>query len=246
MFAARRIAQAPPGRRIYAVGDIHARADLLAVLLQRIEDDARSIGRDRDPPILVFIGDYIDRGLQARETIDHVLRLSDEDWELRFLKGNHEAALLRFLDAPQTGPDWFKLGGAETLFSYGVPAPGDPADPFVLNRTRDALRMAMPSSHMRFLHRLELFAHYADYVFVHAGLRPGRPLERQIEADMLSIRDPFIRSSASWPFVVVHGHTPETSVHRDHRRIGIDTGAYATRRLSAVRLEGAEVEVLST
>jgi serine/threonine protein phosphatase 1 len=246
MFSTRKKAQAPAGRRIYAVGDIHARADLLAILLRSIEDDARETARDRDPPVLVFTGDYIDRGLQARETIDLVLRLSDEDWELRFLKGNHEAALLRFLDAPQTGPDWFRLGGAETLFSYGLAAPGDLADPFVLNRTRDALRMAMPSSHMRFFHRLELFARYADYVFVHAGLRPGRSLEQQDEADMLSIRDPFIRSSASWPFVVVHGHTPTACVHHDHRRIGIDTGAYATRRLSAVRLEGAAVDILST
>lgn len=245
MFAARKVPHAPPGRRIYAVGDIHARADLLERLLARITEDASSTPAHA-PPILVFIGDYVDRGLQSREAIDLILALSDEDWELRFLKGNHEAALLRFLDAPATGPDWFQLGGAETLFSYGVAVPTNLSDPFALNRTRDALRMAMPSAHMRFLHRLEMFAQYEDYVFVHAGLRPGRPLDKQTEADMLSIRDPFIRSSARWPFVVVHGHTPEPTVHRDRRRIGIDTGAYATRKLSAVRLEGAEVEILST
>lgn len=230
-------------RLIYAVGDIHGRADLLDLLLARIAAD-RPEGAE---PILVFLGDYVDRGTQSRAVIDRLLQLKrDGGYELRFLKGNHEKAMLDFMRESSSGPAWLAFGGAETLYSYGVRAPPPTPTADELRRASGALRTAIPGDHMEFLKELELFVRYDQYLFVHAGLRPGKALDHQVEEDMLTIREPFIRSSRKWPFVIVHGHTPEPNVHVDARRIGVDTGAYATGRLSAVRLEGEKVTVLST
>jgi serine/threonine protein phosphatase 1 len=241
----KKAAEAPPGRRIYAVGDVHGRADLLEALLEKISADCALGGFEGDP-ILVFVGDYIDRGLQSRAVIDRLLRLADEGYETYFLKGNHEAVLLEFLDRPETGAVWFAIGGAETLFSYGVPAPKPGAAAKEWRFASRALRAAIPAPHMRFLTRLKLTVQLGDYLFVHAGLRPGEPLERQAENDLLEIRAPFLNARRRWPFTVVHGHTPFDEVTRKPGRISIDTGAYATGRLSAVRLQGAEVAVLHT
>ena len=139
-----------------------------------------------------------------------------------------------------------RIGGAATLRSYGVSPPTAEGDAAALHAIAAALQGAMPPEHLRFLRGLPVSAQFGDYLFVHAGLRPGRTLERQSETDMLSIRDPFLSSKARWPFVVVHGHSPTTAVFQDERRIGIDTGAYATGRLTAVHLRGAEVKFLST
>jgi serine/threonine protein phosphatase 1 len=235
----------PDGRRVYAIGDIHGRADLLDALLAKIDEDRAGGGFD-GKPMLVFIGDYIDRGLQSRAVIDRALATAEEGFEPIYLKGNHEAALLAFLDRPDTGSAWFALGGAETLFSYGVPAPKPGAPSTELRFASRALRAAMPHTHLRFFARLRLHAQIGDYLFVHAGLRPGEPLEKQTETDLLEIRQPFLKSRKRWPFVVVHGHTPIDSVTKDQRRIAIDTGAYATGKLSAVRLQGTLMEVLTT
>jgi serine/threonine protein phosphatase 1 len=237
--------EAPPGRRVYAVGDIHGRADLLETLLGSIGADAAAGGFE-EKPIIVFIGDYVDRGLQSRAVIDRLLGVSEEGYDAIFLKGNHEAAMLTFLDRPESGPGWFAIGGAETLFSYGVPAPKIGAPTADLRFASRALRAAMPAAHLRFLARLRLHVRLGDYLFVHAGLRPGEPLERQQEADLLEIRAPFLKSRKRWPFVVVHGHTPIDAVTNAGGRIALDTGAYATGKLSAVRLQGADMTVLST
>ena len=235
----------PPGRLVYAVGDIHGRADLLENMLAQIETDRRS-GPVHGAPTIVFIGDYVDRGLRSRDVIERILALASEGYEPIFLKGNHEAAMLTFMDQPQTGPTWFALGGAETLYSYGVAAPKPTASPTVLRFAARALRAAMPPTHLNFLARLKLHAQLGNYLFVHAGLRPGESLEKQTETDMLEIRAPFLNSRRRWPFVIVHGHTPVESVDRKKTRIAIDTGAYATGKLSALRLEGDGVKVLTT
>lgn len=230
-------------RLIYAVGDVHGRADLLDQLLARIDED-RPTGAKA---VLIFLGDYIDRGAESRAVIDRMLALQRAaECEVRFLKGNHEKAMLDFMRQSSTGPAWLSYGGAETLFSYGVRAPPPAASPEEMRRASEALRAALPRDHLEFLKELELFVRYGDYLFVHAGLKPGKPLDLQVEEDLLTIREPFMRSNRKWPFVVVHGHTPEPNVHVDGRRIGVDTGAYATGRLSAVRLEGENVTVLST
>lgn len=238
-------ARVPEGRRVYAIGDVHGRADLLDDLLARIEADVAD-GAFEGRPALVFLGDYIDRGLQSRAVIDRVLALDPARYELRFLKGNHEAALLEFLEDPSSGPFWMTIGGAETLYSYGVSAPAFDAPPEEYAAAAAALRAAMPGEHHAFLAALELTARYGDYLFVHAGVRPGRSLDAQDERDLLQIRDPFLRHKGRLGYTVVHGHTPAGEVHQDERRIGLDTGAYATGRLSAIRLQGAERTVFST
>lgn len=231
-------------QRVYAVGDVHGRADLLEKLLNLIIADCS--GETRRVPI-IFLGDYIDRGLQSRETVDRLLLLTrDKRFSPRFLKGNHEAALLDFLARPESGAAWLAYGGAETLYSYGVKSPGPGAPSDHLHRTAEKLREKLPLAHLDFFSHLELWIQQGRYLFVHAGLRPGRALDAQQEQDLLTIRDAFLKSGKKWPFTVVHGHTPAEDVFIDRRRIGLDTGAYVTGKLSAVRLEGADVRVLST
>lgn len=239
--------KAPPGRRIYAIGDVHGRIDLLQQLLKAIEADLEAPPAYEGPAVLVFLGDYVDRGRESKACVEALVRLREEGrFELRFLRGNHEAAMLAFMENPRGSAEWLQFGGMETLFSYGVAPPPAQGPGEALEAAALALRENLPEVHRKFLEGLELHVQYGDYLFVHAGLRPGRPLERQEEADMLGIRDVFIGSNKRFPFVVVHGHTPVDTVYRDARRIAVDTGAYATGRLSAVRLCGEEMAVLST
>jgi serine/threonine protein phosphatase 1 len=234
-------AYTPRGMRIYAIGDIHGRADLLEGLLTRIDAEAGSTRAK-----LVFLGDYVDRGPDSRSTIDRLLALDPARYDLTFLRGNHEALLLAFLERAETGYAWIQIGGGETLASYGVTPPARSAPPEDYRLVARAFAVALPAAHLAFLRATTLRAQLGDYVFVHAGLRPGLDLERQIETDMLGIRDRFLSDKGRWPFVVVHGHSPSERVFQDARRIGVDTGAYATGRLSAVRLDGASVSFLST
>lgn len=234
------------GRRLYAIGDIHGRADLLGALLSQISSDIELHAGRSAAPTLVFLGDYVDCGLESRACLDRLIALKAGPVETHFLKGKHDAALLAFLDNPSKGGLWLRKGGRETLFSYGVRAPSPLAGGKELTRTADALRGAMPAAHLQFLQSLKLHVRFGDYVFVHAGLKPGVALDAQLERDMLTIREPFLKSRAQWPFVVVHGNTPVERLYRDQRRIAVDTGAYATGRLSAVCLDGGDVRLLQT
>ena len=226
----------PPGVRIYAVGDVHGQSDLLAKLLKQISDDVAKapVGT---LTMLVMLGDYIDRGLGSREVIEILSKLSGFPTRLRFLKGNHEQAMLAFLDDAAAGPVWIRHGGGETLASYGVKPPAPDAPDDIWEAARSALLDAIPAHHMRFLNELELSVLIEPYLFVHAGVDPDKPLEAQNEQDLLWIRDKFLHSSRQLEYIVVHGHTPEHTPFRDERRIGIDTGAYITGVLTAVRLE---------
>lgn len=233
----------PAGRIGYAVGDIHGRADVLAVLLDRLEDDAAT-HRTSEPPIVVFLGDYVDRGPQSREVLDLLLQ-RPEGFERRFLMGNHEQAMLGFIAQPAENRGWLLHGGRDTLASYGVRPPEPNAPLPDLAEAAQALGAALPQAHRDFLQRLELYAHYGDYVFAHAGVNPERALEEQTEDDLFWIRDKFIESERVLPFVVVHGHTVVEQPFRDDRRIALDTGAYATGKLTAARFSQTEVEFLS-
>jgi serine/threonine protein phosphatase 1 len=234
-------ARAPAGRRIYAIGDVHGRADLLDALLARIDADA---GATR--PILVLLGDYVDRGGDARAVLERLIGLPADRYEIACLRGNHEAALLDFLERPETGPFWMQIGGGDTLVSYGVTPPPRGAGPQDFEAAHRAFVAALPPDHLSFLQALPVTARFGDYLFVHAGLRPGRDLAAQAEDDLLCIREPFLNGKGRWPFVIVHGHSPVERGYCDHRRIGVDTGAYATGRLCAVRLEREDVSFLST
>jgi len=235
----------PEGRRVYAIGDVHGRADLLGRLLVQIRHDAAAADPDT-AATLIFLGDYVDRGFQSREVIDLLLSDACGALETVFLRGNHELAMLEFLNEPSTGPRWATYGGAETLVSYGVqpPGPGDPPESWV--RACEELARALPEAHRRFLDSLPVSVRLGDYLFVHAGVRPGVPLDHQSEDDLLWIRDDFINDRTVFEAVIVHGHTPVNVPYRDARRIGVDTGAYMSGRLTAVRIDGDQVDFLST
>lgn len=239
------VATAPEGRRIYAVGDVHGRADLLEKLLKDIQNDALG-GSFKDRPILVFLGDYIDRGFQSKEVIDLLLSELVSPFETYFLKGNHEAAMLQFLNEPAIGPRWAEFGGAETLVSYGVRPPRMRTSLEEWAVASEELNRVLPQEHLDFLLGLQLSVRIGDYLFVHAGVRPGLDLDKQSEQDLLWIREEFLNDTRPLGAVVVHGHTPAARPHKDSRRVGIDTGAYLSGRLTAARFEHDAVDFLST
>jgi serine/threonine protein phosphatase 1 len=238
-------AQVPQGRRVYAVGDIHGRADLLIRLLDDIRADIAR-GEYEGRPILIFLGDYVDRGFQSKEVIDVLLGTMLSPFETYFLKGNHESALLQFLADPSIGPRWAEYGGAETLVSYGVRPPRTRTSMEEWEKASEELQDALPEEHLHFLKNLDLSVRVGDYVFVHAGVRPGVPLDQQSEQDLLWIREEFLSDRRLFEAVIVHGHTPVTKPHHDGRRIGIDTGAYLSGTLTAARFEHDRVEFIST
>jgi serine/threonine protein phosphatase 1 len=233
----------PAGRRVYAVGDVHGRDDLLENLLGRILDHASGHGPARN--VLVMLGDYIDRGPQSRQVIDRLLAIDWLGWETVFLRGNHDQTLLDFLADPNAYRIWRNFGAPETLLSYGVRPPlFDSEAEFA--KARDALAVAIPRSHLDFLAGLTAMYEEGDYVFVHAGVRPGVPLERQAMEDLLWIREDFLLSERPFEKVVVHGHTPVPSPVRRPNRLGLDTGAHATGCLTAAVLEGEVCGFLAT
>jgi len=236
---------APDGMTIYAVGDIHGRADLLQQLLDQISADVEATRNTQT--VLAFLGDYIDRGPQSRGVIETLMQLkkTGEDRVIA-LKGNHEEALLGFLADPQTGPGWAEHGGRETLLSYGVALPKHRTDADGWARTRDDFAKALPAEHLSFLRNLSLCESLGDYVFVHAGVRPGVPLHEQEERDLLWIREEFLQGDRAMDKMVVHGHTPVEQPSIGAGRIGIDTGAYATGVLTALKLRGEEQSFLQT
>ncbi len=235
----------PPGEVVYAIGDIHGRADLLRTLLKRIEADAA-----KAPDLklrLIALGDYVDRGSESNGVLDILGGLARQGGDaMTALKGNHEEALLGFLADPSTGPAWAEHGGRETLVSYGVTPPRGTGDIEAWTGIRDAFAKVLPAEHLAFLKSLQLFATVGDYIFVHAGLRPGMPLDQQDERDMLWIRQEFLDAPVWIDQVVVHGHTPRPEPEERPHRIGVDTGAYATGVLTALRLEGDQRSFIRT
>ena len=229
------------GRLAYAVGDVHGRADLLEGLMARIVADAGPALARGERPLLVFLGDYVDRGADSRGVIDRLIALAAAPgFEVRTLMGNHEEAMLGFIEDPVTGAGWLEFGGGATLASYGVAPPIGRPGAEELVALGQALSAALPAEHLNFLRSLELAIVLGDYVFVHAGLRPGVPLHAQSARDLLWIRQEFLSEKKSFEKVVVHGHTPEEMPYDGPTRIGLDTGAYATGVLTAARLLGAE------
>lgn len=235
------------GRIVYAIGDVHGCYALLTALLEAIVEDVgpRVAG---PPPLLLFIGDYVDRGPRSSHVITTLVWLSRQAAiEVEFLRGNHEVMLLDFLDRPHASLPWLRQDGLSTLRSYGVESSGDDAELLEAECAglRDGLMDRMPASHLQFLRGLPIRRTCGDYVFVHAGLRPGVPLARQDDDDCLWIREEFLESEYRFEKIVVHGHSwssdaPEITPYR----IGIDTGAYSTGVLTAVRLEGSGVEFI--
>ena len=233
-------------RLVYAVGDVHGRLDLLDPLIRQIAADVLLMRPERRP-MLVFVGDYVDRGLESKGVIDRILALrAAGGFEVRTLKGNHEEAMIGFLNNAASGPEWCEYGGAQTLASYGVVQPRLRGDEAEWERTREEFGRLIPPSHVAFLSSLELILVVGDYAFVHAGLRPGLSIQDQDAHDLMWIRDVFLNERRPFEKVVVHGHTPEEEPFIGPCRIGIDTGAYATGVLTAVRLAGEERTILQS
>jgi len=232
----------PEGVRVYAVGDIHGRLDLVERILELIAEDCENSSGQK---ILVFLGDYIDRGPSSKGVLERLLQPMPEGFKVHYLKGNHEHTLLEFLDNPSLYRLWRRYGAMECLQSYGVLPPlHDEEDAFA--SARDELTNAMPQSHLQFLNGLDMNFEIGDYFFVHAGVRPGIPLHRQSPEDMMWIREDFLGSNTNFGKVVVHGHTPSTTPSIRANRIGVDTGAYVTGSLSCAVLEGPTCRFLQT
>ena len=234
---------APKGKRAYAVGDIHGRDDLLELLITEIERDIAS--RPPADNYVVFLGDYVDRGPGSRAVIERLSSLGAAAFTPIYLIGNHEEVLLRLL-AGERGllASWLRFGGAECCQSYGL-------DPKKLGRQDErvalgSLRQAIPERHAEFLRGLVDTFRFGDYLFVHAGIRPGVDLREQSQLDLRWIRAAFLDDRTDHGFLVIHGHTISEAIDERPNRIGIDTGAYRSGVLSAIGLEGADRWYLST
>jgi len=227
----------PAGYRLYAIGDVHGRDDLLADLLGRIEEDSARRGPAKR--ILVFLGDLIDRGPSSKEVVERLRTCRPARTRLVFLAGNHEEVLLRILGGEASLiPDWLRFGGAECLRSYG-------ADPHQLRKmdsasALDVIRSVIPKAHAEFLGSFDDTFRAGDYLFVHAGIQPGVPLAEQAPLDLHWIREPFLSDGTEHGLTVVHGHTIRKQVDERANRIGIDTGAYRFGVLTGLALEGSD------
>jgi serine/threonine protein phosphatase 1 len=235
-------AHIPAGFRLYVVGDIHGRADLLENVLGRIEADASQ--KSGAEILYVFLGDYVDRGPASKDVIQRLLALSEER-RVVCLKGNHEAFLLDFLSTPAILRDWSRFGGLSTLMSYGLRPPMQPSKDDCME-IASSLRNAMPQAHLAFFQNLHVSLTFGDFFFVHAGVRPHVALEAQSEDDLLWIREDFLLHEKAFEKVIVHGHSPVLEPEVRTNRINIDTGAYATGRLTCLVLEDTMVRFIGS
>lgn len=227
---------------VYAVGDVHGCYDELRALERKIELDAQAF---RGRKIIIMLGDYVDRGPNSRRVIEHLMAPPPKGFMRVCLAGNHEAAMLAYLDGHLSREPWLRVGGRETLFSYGV----DPERLASLYASDDEvderIRETIPASHIAFMRTLPVMVCSEKFVFVHAGIRPGIALEAQDEADLLNIREEFFRAAHSLDRWVVHGHTIVDVPKLDGRRLDIDTGAFQSGRLTALRIVGKYGRLLS-
>jgi len=236
-----RVWRGPAGARAYAIGDVHGRLDLLERLLEKIYRDRRESAAARD--YLVLLGDVIDRGPDSRAVIECLMHLSDETRTV-FLMGNHEEMMLRVLgDEPEAVHQWLTFGGYEFAQSYGVEV-GKLAGLHPIDAAA-AIRARVPASHLAFVEGFADSFTFGDYLFVHAGLRPGRKLAEQDIHDLRWIREEFIEDESDHGCMVVHGHTISAEPDERENRIGIDTGAYQTGNLTALRIEGDQRRMIA-
>jgi serine/threonine protein phosphatase 1 len=237
----RSLPRGPEGRRAYAIGDVHGRLDLLLQLLAKIEEDHRS--RAPAKAYLVFLGDLVDRGPDSKGVIDHLINHPPGFAKAIFLKGNHEEFFLGALGGDLAMlQNWLVYGGAECAASYGISQGSilNSSPPEVLAR----LVREVPSAHLHFLECMADTFKFGDYLFVHAGIRPGVELDAQVSKDLRWIREGFLDDQTDHGVVIVHGHTIVEEVQEHSNRIAIDTGAYRTGVLTALALEGDERRVI--
>ena len=231
----------PDGHRIYAVGDIHGQDHLLADLLVQIEADNEA--RPSREVTIIFLGDLIDRGPKSAEVVERLRNFRPIGIRTEFLAGNHEEVLLRILEG-EGGllADWLRFGGAQCARSYGLSS--SRLTKMTPAQAVETLRSAIPAEHQAFLASFADTLRAGDYLFVHAGIRPGVALAEQAQVDLRWIRGPFLDHPALHEVMVVHGHTITEEVDERAGRIGIDTGAYKHGVLTALVLEGDDRRIL--
>jgi serine/threonine protein phosphatase 1 len=231
------------GYRAYAVGDVHGRVDLLEHILAKIHADLQR--RPAPRTLLVFVGDLVDRGPSSAQVIERLRCYRRDGVEPVFLLGNHEEVLLRILAGDSSVVDsWLKFGGLQCLQSYGVTLArirGRSAEQVV-----ELVQATVPKEHVEFLEAFADSCRFGDYLFVHAGIRPGVDVDQQSQSDLRWIREPFLFDESDHGFVVVHGHTITDEVDERPNRIGIDTGAYRSGVLTALAVEGTERWLIDT
>jgi len=234
--------QGAKGYRAYVIGDVHGRLDLLDRLLAQVHADIAR--RPARKILLVFLGDLIDRGPASAEVLERLRTYRADGIRTVFLLGNHEEVLLRILDGDTSLiGSWLQFGGAQCLQSYGIdPRQIQPRDDKILT----ILRLAIPPRHVKFLQSFVDTCRFGDYLFVHAGIRPGITLEEQVQSDLRWIREPFLLDDSDHGCVVVHGHTISAEIEQRSNRIGIDTGAYRTGILTGLAIEDGERWFLDT
>jgi serine/threonine protein phosphatase 1 len=229
------------GERIYAIGDVHGRLDLLRAMMIRIEQHHLALEPVRQTH-LVLLGDLVDRGPDSAAVLRMLYNIQQRAPHLIVLKGNHEDMMLRVLNGePGMMRQWVKFGGAATLRSYGIEPPTGDAD---LLPASAAFSEAVPAEIKRWLRSLPLTARSGDYFFCHAGIRPGQSLQSQTSADLLWIREEFLGDPRAHGGIIVHGHSVSPDIEQLPNRIGIDTGAFRTGILSAMYFEGSAREAL--
>lgn len=224
----------PKGRRAYVIGDIHGCLDLLNRLLERIEEEIAVAPKMKTS--IIFLGDVVDRGPSSAQVVERLRTYSNPGASAHFIMGNHEEVMLRVIagDRDLLG-SWLRFGGRETLASYGVDA--KPLKKLEREELSERLRSVIPDSHRTFLAGFSDSISFGDYVFVHAGIRPGVDLAEQSQSDLRWIREPFLSDESEHGFIVVHGHTITNRVDVARNRIGVDTGAYSSGILSALAIE---------
>lgn len=234
----------PVGSRVYAIGDIHGRADLLAELHELITADAAESAAERR--VIVYLGDYVDRGPDSAGVLEILSGPPLETFEAVYLKGNHEDLMLRYIDEGALMRAWMSNGGSATLKSYGVSTLSILLGESGSARMRRKLAEAVSDGHRSFLDRLSLSHEEGDYFFVHAGVRPGIAIADQEPEDLMWIRHDFLNAEDDFGKMIVHGHSIRTQPDVMANRIGIDTGAYESGRLTCLVLEGTERRFLAT
>ena len=222
-------ARGPDGVVIYAIGDVHGRLDLLIGMHETIAADIGRHGRDWR---IVHLGDYADRGPDSKGVIERLASRAASDDRVLALAGNHDVGFLDFLSRPDPNGMFARYGGVQTARSYVAAA-------------CRSLEAAVPQRHLDFLRRLAFSASFGDFFFCHAGIRPGVALEAQDEQDLIWIRGEFHRHPGLHPKVIVHGHTPVKEADVRANRVNIDTGAFASGRLTALVIDGAEKRLLT-
>jgi len=231
------------GQRVYAIGDIHGRLDLLSALIEAIEaDDAKLSAKAPAKTTIIFLGDLIDRGPDSAGVLDFARQLQARR-NVRLLLGNHEEMLLGALTSLDVLRHLLRHGGRETMLSFGVTP--ESYGEATYEDVQNMLRTLVPAETLAFITSFEDSIHIGDYAFVHAGIRPGLGLDEQRVEDLRWIREPFLSSPERHEAVIVHGHTIAGEPALRHNRIGIDTGAYASGRLTALGLEGTTRWLLS-